>query len=373
MNILIFSWRALGHPHAGGAEKVTFNHAKAWVKAGHKVTIFSSSFNNSKKNEVIEGVEILRSGDEIFGVRVNAFFWYLSSSSRRYDLVVDEVHGLPFFTPIFVRVPKMVFIHEVAKEVWILNPWPKPFNLIPAFFGFFLEPFIYKIFYKKIKFLTVSKSTKDDLVGWGIPKENINIIQNGLDINKPKKIFQKQKKTTLIFLGSLSKDKGIEDAIKCFSKLSSLNKDWQFWIIGKSDSSYLNYLKNLAKRFNVSNHIKFWGFVNENKKVELLSKSHLLINPSIREGWGLNVIEAASLGVPTVGYNVPGLKDSIVNNKTGYLSSPNPEDLSIKTLRLINDQATYKRFQTNCIDWSKKFNWGISTKKSLTLIKKITQ
>ena len=76
MNILILSWRGPGHPNEGGAELVTMEHAKAWVKAGHDVTVFTSSFDDAKKKENINGVEIIRKGGQVFGVHIAAFFWY---------------------------------------------------------------------------------------------------------------------------------------------------------------------------------------------------------------------------------------------------------------------------------------------------------
>src|SRR5690349_1570411 len=142
MNILIFSWRGIGHPHEGGAEYSTHEHAKGWVKLGHTVTLFTSSFENGSSHETIDGVEIIRSGAQALGVQINAFIWYIFGAHPKYDLVIDQFHGLPFFTPLFVKTKKLGFIHEAAKEVWRLNPWPKPFNLIPALFGTLLEPFI---------------------------------------------------------------------------------------------------------------------------------------------------------------------------------------------------------------------------------------
>src|SRR3989344_3946668 len=180
MNVLILSWRGPGHPNAGGAEQVTLEHAKGWVKAGHEVTLFTSFFKGAKKEDLINGVKIIRIGRQFFGVQINAFFWYLFGKHQKFDLVIDEFHGIPFFTPFYIRARKIALIHEVARDVWKLNPWPKPFNLIPSFFGTMLEPLIFRIFYRKIPFTTVSNSTKDDLLGWGIPKSSITVIHNGV-------------------------------------------------------------------------------------------------------------------------------------------------------------------------------------------------
>ena len=88
MNILILSWRGPGHPYEGGAEIVTHEHAKAWIKAGHNVTLFTSSYDKAKPNENIDGVEIIRSGSQLGGVHLSAFVWYLFGKHQKFDLVV---------------------------------------------------------------------------------------------------------------------------------------------------------------------------------------------------------------------------------------------------------------------------------------------
>lgn len=372
MNILIMSWRGPGHPHAGGAEASTHNHAKGWVKAGHSVTLFTSYYSGAKEEETIDGVLIKRNGSQIFGVHWQAFKWYLFGNHPEYDLVVDEFHGIPFFTPLYIREKKLAFIHEVTKEVWALNPWPFPFNLIPAFVGSIFEPLIFILFYRSISFMTGAESAKKDLILWGIPKKNITVVHHGFD--EPESMnFPKNKKMTIIFLGALSKDKGIEDALCTFSILNKTDRHFRFWVVGKGELYYLRKLRQQIIKLKLDKKIKFWGFVDKNKKFELLSKAHILINPSVREGWGLVVIEAASVGTPTVGYNVSGLKDSIVSGRTGLLCNPDVVSCSRAILTLIRDKETYKKFRQNCFRWSRKFNWEKSAKESLKLIERLTK
>lgn len=371
MNILVLSWRGPGHPHVGGAEQSTFEHAKGWVKAGHQVTLFTSSFAEGKDEEILNGVRIIRKGDQILVVRVAAIWWYLFGKHPRYDLIIDEFHGVPFFTPLYAGTKKLAFIHEVTKEVWRLNPWPWPFNLIPATLGTAVEPLIFKLLYKNIPFMTVSQSTKKDLISWGIPKNNITVIYNGITVPKLRSIPSKERLKTLIFLGAISKDKGIEDAIRVFYLINKTQGDWQFWVVGKANTKYLEKLKKLTKKLSLHKKVKFFGFVSDRQKYELLAKAHILINPSIREGWGLVVIEAARVGTPTVGYKVPGLMDSIKNGKTGILCNPKPEDCAAAVMSLINNMNKYKSLSINCLRWSKKFSWDKSSKQSLKLITKI--
>lgn len=371
MNILIFSWRGPGHPNAGGAEISTHEHAKAWVKAGHGVTLFTSHYQGAREKEAIDGVLLIRRGRQFFEVQWEAFKWYLFENHPKYDLVIDQFHGIPFFTPLYIKTKKLAFIHEVTKEVWKFNQFLPPFNFLIGNVGMIMEPLIFRL-YKNIPFMTVSESTKRDLVDWGIEDDDITIIYNGVNVLPIERLPQKEKKKTLIYLGALAKDKGIEDALRIFSILNDSSSNWQFWVVGKCDLRYLEKLKNQIGKLKLNGKIKFWGYVDEHKKFELLGRSHLLINPSIREGWGLVVIEAARMGTPTVGYNVPGLKDSILDGKTGMLCSSAPGLLVGKIEELLTNNTRYNEICKNAIIWSNNFSWEKAGKLSLQLISKIT-
>ena len=171
--------------------------------------------NSPVTTNQMESIQVIQS-------TISPFKWYLFSKHLKFDLVVDQFHGIPFFTPLYVRTKKLAFIHEVTKEVWKLNPWSWPFNIIAAFVGEIFEPMIFKL-YKKVLFMTVSNSTRSDLITWGIPRDQITVIHNGVKIPKITNNFKKENKKTLIFLGALSRDKGVEQALKVFQLIEPLN------------------------------------------------------------------------------------------------------------------------------------------------------
>jgi len=366
MNILVFSWRGPKHPNAGGAEQVMHEHMKGWVKAGHMVTLFSSRFTGCRKYEKSGNMEIFHEGDQYIGVKINAFKFWLKNHEK-FDLVVDQFHGIPFFTPLYIRKPKLAVLQEVAREVWFLNGFPFPLNYIIGIIGFLGEPFIF-LFYKKVPFMVGSESAREDLVKIGIPKENITIVPHGVIVNKPKNIPYKEKKKTIMFLGVLTKDKGIEDAIKCFSLLNKKG-DYQFWVVGKGSKKCVEKLVDLCKKLKVDNKTKFWGYVDQKKKFELLSKSRVLINPSIREGWGLVNIEANSVGTPVVAYKSAGLVDSVKDRESGIIIKSNtPEKMAKEVNKLVSDKKEYEKLVKGAKDWSKQFSWVKSRMKSKKLI-----
>ncbi len=97
----------------------------------------------------------------------------------------------------------------------------------------------------------------------------------------------------------------------------------------------------------------------------------MLIHPSVKEGWGLTVTEAASQGIPTVGYNVEGLRDSVLHRKTGVLTDSNSKALADGIIKVLIDKKLYNTLSKHALKWSKNFNWGKSGAESWKLIRSI--
>lgn len=370
MNILVLSWRDPKHPLAGGAEQVMHEHMKGWVKAGHSVLLFSSNFKGASRNELLDGVFIKRYGFQLLGVQLTAFIWYFLGRREKFDLVVDQFHGIPFFTPLYVREKKIAVIQEVAKEVWLINHLPKPFNYLIGIIGYYFEPFFF-LFYRNIAFITGSNSAKKDLLQFKIPEKNIFVIPHGVIVEKIHQNTKRESVKTIIFLGALAKDKGVEDAITAFSKLEKRGK-FNYWIVGKGSEVYLKHLKNKVSSLEIDKKTKFFGFVSQKKKFRLLSKAHILINPSIREGWGLVNIEANSVSTPVVAYYSQGLIDSVKNGMSGVIVEKNtPEALAKAVDEILANKRKYSRFQKGARAWSRNFTWKKSSALSLRLINTI--
>lgn len=366
MHILILNWRDIKNPKSGGAEIVTMEHAKAWVKKGHNVTWFTSKFKGAKKEEKIDGINIVRRGNFIT-VYLFAPFYYLFSKNT-FDLVIDEIHGLPFFTPFFVKKPKIAFIHEVADEIWDYM-FPFPISKI----GKILEPLFY-IPYRNIKFMTVSDSTKNSLVKVGIKESKILVINNGIKTKFSNGLIHKEKISTFIFVSRVVKMKGIEEVIRAFFYILRELKDARLWIVGDGDKKYVEELRETMKSYSISTKVKFFGHVSEEEKLDLMKKAHLLLHASVKEGWGLVVIEAASQGTPSVVYNVSGLKDSVKNGKTGIVLDENTsKEMAKQAVILIKNKKRYESFQKNGILWAKSLTWEKATKQSVKLMNEVAK
>lgn len=364
MNILILNWRDIKHPLAGGAEISTHEHAKGWVKRGHHVTFFTSSFPNAKSSEEIDGIHIVRRGSH-YTVHLYAWWYYMVQRHEKFDVVVDEFHFAPFFTPFYVKEKKLAFIHETAEEIWFKNT-PFPMNVI----GYFMEPFFFKI-YHHVPFMTVSQSTKNDLEKFGIKDQKIHIIPNGF--TQLHNHVRKEKNPVFIYLGRLSEDKGTKEALEAFAFVRKILPTAILWVVGKEErKGYKDRLMKTMRSLNIEEYVRFFGFVPEARKYELLKRAWILIHPSVKEGWGLTVIEAASQGTPTVAYQSAGLSDSIQDRKTGWLvKDRNSRNLGQIIVKLCTNKELYGRMSLAAVNWSNRYNWEKSIVQSLKLIENI--
>ncbi len=135
---------------------------------------------------------------------------------------------------------------------------------------------------------------------------------------------------------------------------------------------YRKLIKNTALKFGFSKDLTYFGFVTQQKKFELLARAHVLINPSLLEGWGLVNIEANAMETPVVAYNSPGLVDSVNDGVSGVICKENsPEDLANNVYKIFKDEELYKKLQNGALNWSFKFDWEKSKKLSLALIERL--
>lgn len=370
MNILVLSWRDIKNPRSGGAEVLTHEIAKRWVKAGHKVTLFSSIFEDSKKEEVAGGVKFVRGGHPdarfLFSSVYFLAYRFYRKNPGKFDAVVDEIHGLPFFTPWYVKEKKVVLICEVAGDLWV-----KMFGPFFGLLGRLIERLYLRFIYKNIPYLTISNSTQEELVREGVRKKDITVLPMGVSVPSIIKSKEKEKDPTLIFVGRLSKSKGIEDAIEALSQVLNKNPKTKLWIVGTGEEDYIKFLKKKAKNLHISDRITFWGYVPEEKKFELMGRAHILLALSLKEGWGLIVPEAAYVGTPSIVYDVPGLRDIVVNGFNGIKVKQNtPNEINKEVIKILQNKDSYIKLQANAKKSSLNYNWDDTAKTALKIVKK---
>lgn len=371
MKILIFSWRDIKNPKSGGAEILTMELAKRWVKKGHQVSLVSAKFPGSKAEEITGGIKIFRPA-EFYQYSPLKYLLYLFKTAKfykknlvgRYDLIIDQVHGLPFFTPFYVKEKVILFPLEVAKEIW---HYEIPFPL--SFVGLFLEILYIKLF-KNFPFLVISLSTAGDLKQMGV--KSPFIITPGISIRPQKRVPKKSRFPTLVVLGRITKMKRVEDALKALRLLYQNFPKIKLFLIGRGEKEYVQSLKDLCQKMKIASRVFFTGYIDEEKKKGILSKAWVLISTSVREGWGLVAIEAAACGTPAVVYNVPGLHDSVKDKKTGIICQENTaEELAKEIAKVLSNRPLRTNLSQNALDYSHNFNWNKTAKEALEILNRI--
>ena len=362
MRILWLNWKDIKHPEAGGAEVYTHEIAKRLVKKGHEVILISSRYPNAPSREELDGVEIIRLGN-IKYVYIHALYYYTKYLKCNVDVVVEEINGnIAWLTPLYAKEPVVVLRHQVeytGSKNFYRSVLPYKLPRLIAMTLYFNEAFYLKLYAKlKVPFITVSNSTKQDLVNAGIPPHMIYIVPNGLSYRPLERIPEKDEEFTAVFVGRLTPTKNPEHAIKAFVIYRKLGGKGKLVIIGRGE--LLHELRQLYGR----PYIIFTGYLSEEEKRKWLSRAHVLLVPSIREGWGQVVIEANAHGTPAIGYNVPGLRDSIKHLDTGILVPYGDIRAMAKALlALYDDIALWKRLAKNCLNWARMFSWDTSADK----------
>ena len=136
--------------------------------------------------------------------------------------------------------------------------------------------------------------------------------------------------------------------------------------------NYHGELERLAKELKIDDKIIFHGFVDDVTKNELLCNSHIVVNTSLKEGWGITNIEANACGTPVLSANVPGLRDSVRNGVSGLLYEyGNIEEMASKLKFLIDNKSELSKMENGAVEWAKQFSWDKSAEEMLNYIKEV--
>jgi glycosyltransferase involved in cell wall biosynthesis len=179
----------------------------------------------------------------------------------------------------------------------------------------------------------------------------VHTVHNGISVAPLDDPPKKESPPIIVFLGRLVRCKLPDHAIKAFEQVRSSFPNAELWILGDG------YLRSKLES-KQPNGVRFFGRVSDREKFAMLRKAHLLLVTSVREGWGVSVIEANAMGTPAVGYSVPGLRDSIVDGVTGRLVTAfNYGAMAEAVISFLNDPERMNRTSIECLQWAKKFSW----------------
>jgi glycosyltransferase involved in cell wall biosynthesis len=290
---------------------------RAWVEAGHEVTMFTSASPGLADEEVDEaGRRVVRAGGR-FSVYREARRW--ASTNGGFDAIVDVVNTRPFLAPAWATgTPVAALIYQVAREVWSYEV-PRPAALLGRHV---LEPRWLRQ-YSGVPTVTISESSASDLASYGL--RDVTIVRPGLGV-AVEAAPEKAPRPLLVFTGRLSANKRPGDALRAFELVRAQVPDVEMVVIGDGP---------LAPALRTSHpDARFLGFVDEQEKRRQVARASLLLVSSVLEGWGMVVTEAAAAGTMAVGYDVGGLRESI-RAAGGELCAPSPEAMAEVAVRVL--------------------------------------
>ena len=208
--------------------------------------------------------------------------------------------------------------------------------------------------------VTVSESTRRDLVELGYPEERIHIVPNGLDWNTYHDCpsLARDKEDTVAYVGRITPYKRLEDILKAWRRMEQEHPQAKLVLAGRPDRKYLERLKRLRERLGLK-QVEFKANIpQEEEKKLLLAKAKVMVYTSTREGWGQTVLEAAACKPPAVAYNVPGLRDSVKHMETGILVKPgDTRGLAEAVTLLLTDERLRRRLGENAYRHARRFSW----------------
>jgi glycosyltransferase involved in cell wall biosynthesis len=259
--------------------------------------------------------------------------------------MIDEINTRPFFIPKFVREKQVIaLIHQLAREFWFYET-KFPLNYI----GYYYLEKKWLSKYKDTVTLAVSESTKVDLEDLGFKR--VFLVPNGLNVTPLPHVKEKEANMTVVFMGRLRKAKLPDHALQAFSIIKREIDDSKMWIIGDG------YFRKKLESFKMKD-VTFYGHISNEKKYELLSRAHIILVPAVREGWGQIVTEANAMGTPAIGYNVPGLRDSIRHGETGItIIEKTPAAMAQQAISLLRDSDRLSKYSRKALEFSRQFSW----------------
>jgi len=352
MKILLVNWQDLRNPDAGGAEIHLFALFRRLAARGHDVRLVCGGFPGGAREEKVDGIRVRRVGARwSFALKA----W---SAVRRAiaenppDVVVEDVNKLPLFTPWLTRRPVCVLVpHLFGGTAFAGASWP-----VAAAVWLAERPIPWV--YRRAAFHVISESTRDDLIGRGIPASRIVVIHPGVDAREyaPDRALDRSPTPSFLFVGRLKRYKGADLAIRALAVARTTREDLTLCVAGTGEE--LETLRDLARSLGVSGAVSFPGAIADAEKVRLFRTvwGHLL--PSAKEGWGMTVIEAAACGTPSIASDSPGLRDSVRHGITGVLVPHGDVNaLAREMLAFAADRALVDRLGENARVHAETLSW----------------
>ena len=297
-HILFVAWRDLANRRAGGSEVLVDRLAEGMTARGDRVTLLAGGQVDTRQYQVI------KNGGSYTQFLRSAAAYRLDRRLRDCDLIVEVCNGMPFFVPMWSRRPTVCLVNHVHTDLWGVR-LPRPLAAV----GRYTESTLMPLAHRNNLFLTVSASTAAALAEIGVREDRIRMVTNGVE--QPQPLTPRSTEPLFLALGRLTDYKRIDLLLRVWDRVRHV-VGGQLVIAG--DGPERARIEALA-----GPGVVMTGRVSEEEKHRLLCSAWILLHPAMIEGWGIVINEAAIRGTPGIGFDVPGLRDSVIDGETGVL------------------------------------------------------
>ena len=312
LRILVVNWQDRENPNGGGAEEHLHQVFGRLARRGHRVTLLCSGWEGCASTALIDGIRVHRTGGRYTFNLAAPLYCQRHLADRVFDVAVEDLNKVPMLAPVWsgARTGLLLVHHLFGATAF------REANPLLATATWLFERIIPAV-YRGLPCVAVSRSTREDLGRRGLDPSRIAVIRNGVELEGLGPAATRYADPTVVYLGRLKRYKRVDLVLGAVARLREGGTRVKMIVAGKGDARPA--LEETARRLGIGDSVHFAGFVPDERKRELLSRSwvHALTSP--KEGWGITSIEASACGTPTVASDSPGLRETVRHGETGLL------------------------------------------------------
>ena len=341
-------------PLAGGVERSIREVGSRLSRLGHAVTVVSERWPGIPRSDTRDGMELLRPSG-----RVGVHFWTMKHMgaeyrSSPYDVAIQDLAKIvPWTVPgARVRTPSVMFLHHLFGK-HIMNE-VTPFEAVPLMTLERVVPWLER----SADWVTETELHRTFLRRTGVPAQKIHVIRPGVDHSTfGYKAGTRAPGPVIAYTGRLKRYKRVDLAIRAAATLKKTYPDLELWIAGTGNEA--PRLGKLVDKLGMTRTVRFKGPVSEEELANTYRRAWVNVQPSIVEGWGFTILEAAACGTPTVAF-----RNSVFPETVGPPAQPFlAEEGSISSLTeeladCLAVMASHgEAMAQDCVRYTLQYNW----------------
>ncbi len=352
----MLAWRDLDDPEAGGSELHSHQIASIWAQAGIDVTVRTSVAAGHPTYAERSGYKVVRKAGRYMVFPRTAVSGRMGRTGPR-DGLVEIWNGMPFFSPLWARCPRIVFLHHVHAEMWRMVLPPRLARL-----GELIEFRLAPPVYRHSRVVTLSESSKDEIVEMlGLRAENVSVVPPGVD-PRYSPGGERSPWPLVVAVGRLVPVKRLHVLIDALAHLRPGHPGLQAVIVGEGYERAA--LEARIRELGAEDWIELPGRVTDEQLIDLYRRAWVLASASAREGWGMTVTEAAACGTPAVVTRIPGHVDAVEHERGGLLAATEAE-LTSQLGAVLSSPQLRARLGRGALERSRRFTWEATARGTL--------